>query len=103
MKRVKNSVFAILFALGLVAAPSGCAARTVYVVRRPPVARVEVVPVRPYPRAVWISGHWRWKHGRYVWVGGYWKKARPGYVWVPGRWIKRPRGWVWRKGHWKKY
>ena len=89
MKRVKNSVFALLFALGLVAAPSGCAARTVYVVRRPPVARVEVVPVKPYPRAVWVAGHWRWNHGR--------------YVWVPGRWIKRPRGWVWRKGHWKKY
>jgi hypothetical protein len=39
-----------------------------------PALRVEVVPVRPYPRAEWISGHWdRYGRHRYVWVRGHWR------------------------------
>lgn len=39
----------------------------------PPPPIVEVVPVRPYPAAVW----------------------------VPGYWVPRPRVWVWVRGHWR--
>lgn len=79
-----------------------CASRTIYVRKAPPKVRVEVRPAPPFKAAVWIPGHWQWKHGRYVWVPGRWIKARRGYAWVPGHWAKRPRGWVWIPGHWKR-
>lgn len=28
---------------------------------------------RPYPGAVWIPAHWRWRNGYRVWVYGYWR------------------------------
>ena len=41
----------------------------------PPPVRVEVVPVAPYPTAVWIRGYWfrdRYRH-RWVWLPGHWR------------------------------
>ncbi|MBD3162444.1 MAG: hypothetical protein GF346_08845 [Candidatus Eisenbacteria bacterium] len=41
----------------------------------PPPPRVEVRPVKPTPKAVWVPGHWKWR-GRpkgYVWIHGHWK------------------------------
>lgn len=71
------------------------------VVKRPPPARTEVRPAKPYTNAVWVKGHWKWSGGRYVWVSGYWLKSRPGKTWVAGHWAQRGRGWVWVKGHWR--
>lgn len=39
----------------------------------PPPARVEVIPVVPYPGAIWVRGYY--VRGRYgwVWVRGHWR------------------------------
>jgi hypothetical protein len=40
-----------------------------------PEARVEVIPVRPYPAAIWVRGYWfrdRYRH-RWVWAPGHWR------------------------------
>ena len=39
----------------------------------PPPARVEVIPVAPYPGAIWVGGYWT--HGRrhYFWVPGHYR------------------------------
>lgn len=39
-----------------------------------PPPQAEVVGMAPYPAAVWVKGHWAWRH------------RRGGYVWVPGHW-----------------
>jgi hypothetical protein len=40
----------------------------------PPPAKVMVnKPLKPFPGAKWVQGHWVWKHGRWVWINGYWK------------------------------
>lgn len=78
-----------------------------YVLAAPPplpVARVEVVPVRPGPRYVWVGGEWSWRgpHG-YLWVPGRW--AVPGHrgvAWVHGRWMNGPHGHRWVEGHWHR-
>jgi len=61
----KLVVFA-LFIIVLVG--EGCARRVVVV--GPPPPRVEVIPVAPSPRHVWIKGHYVTRGHRYVWVGG---------------------------------
>ena len=96
MKRIKLSLVFVLIWAGL----TGCASRTVYVMRPPPPSRVEVRVAKPAPHAVWIPGRWIWKRSRYVWMAGYWEVKPKGKVWVPGHWQKRPRGWVWIPGHW---
>ena len=52
-----------------------------YVVVQPalrpaPPLREEVITVAPYPRAVWVPGHWHWnrRFGEYVWVPGHWRR-----------------------------
>lgn len=47
--------------------------RVVYVEGAPPPRDyVEVVPVRPWPGAVWYPGHWQ-RHGRHwIWHNGHW-------------------------------
>lgn len=81
----------------------GCATRTVIVKREPPPLRMERPGPKPFPKAVWIEGHWQWNasSGDYVWISGHWVKPRPGKVWVKGHWKKVPGGWVWVKGYWR--
>jgi hypothetical protein len=88
--------FFTVLTLGLILMFStNCASRTIYVVKAPPAAKVTVVKTpAPYPRAVWVNGHWNWRSGKYVWVNGYWRKPRHGFVWVQGHWVKKPRRWV---------
>ncbi len=52
---------------------SGC---TYYIKEAPPPARVELRSARPYPRAVWIPGHWKWRgrRRRYIWIPGHWRR-----------------------------
>lgn len=58
-------IFSTLF---LILAVTGCARR---VVVQPPPPRVEVIPVSPSPRHVWVKGHYVRRHHTYVWVGGH--------------------------------
>ena len=46
-----------------------------YVVDEPaPAPLVEVVPVAPYPTAVWVGGYWGHGGGhRWLWHRGYWR------------------------------
>jgi hypothetical protein len=90
----------ILFLISLIyALIVGCGPTVI--ATKPPPYKTEVKPAKPYPNAVWMSGHWKWTGGNYVWVPGHWVKPRAGKKWVPGHWQKRPRGWVWVKGHWR--
>jgi hypothetical protein len=73
--------------------------------RRPPVARVEVISVRPGPSYVWVAGYWGWVGADYYWVPGRWTvpPQRVYTVWVSGSWDHhRGRGWHYRPGHWRK-
>jgi len=38
----------------------------------PPPDYVEVVTVRPYPRAMWVRGHWVRERHHWCWVPGHW-------------------------------
>ena len=67
----------------------------------PPAPYVEVVPVVPYPGAIWISGYWGWSSGQHRWVPGHYARPVPGHRWVPHRWAPGPRGsWELRGGVW---
>jgi hypothetical protein len=68
----------------------------------PPPPRREVVPARPPPGHVWVSGYWAWHDGRYFWVGGHFERPpRARAVWVEPRWEKRSGGYVFIEGVWR--
>ncbi|MCK5534985.1 YXWGXW repeat-containing protein [bacterium] len=53
---------------------SGC---TYYVKAPPaPAVKTEIRTIRPYPRAVWVPGRWKWRRrrGRHVWIPGHWRR-----------------------------
>lgn len=88
--------------LGLALAGStftGCAGS--YYVAERPVEPVYTRPVAPYPGAVWVSGEWSWRNGRYVYTNGYWARPRNNRVWVSGSWERGGNGYYWRRGHWR--
>lgn len=66
----------------------------------PPPPRVEVIPVMPYPGAVWVHGYWGWRGGRHEWVPGYYEAPRPGYRYEPHRWENSGGRWQLRLGGW---
>ncbi len=70
---------------------------------RPPAPRVEVIPVRPNPTAVWISGYWVYDYflEEWVWVSGYWDLHPASKVWISGYWISQDGVWVWIDGYWR--
>jgi len=97
--------FAVAALAGLFLLPSFAEAGVrVYVRFGPPKVRtVKVVKsVRPCAKAVWVSGHWRYKHGRHAWVKGYWVKPRYGYVYIQPRWKKNRYGYYYVAGCWKR-
>lgn len=66
--------------LGLLATlfvAGGCARRTVVVTH--PAPRVEVIPVAPSPRHVWVKGHYVQRGHRSVWVKGRYVTTRRRY------------------------
>lgn len=74
----------------------------VYVVRRPPPERVEVIDVGPGPGYVYVRGYWRYDGGDYVWAPGRWVQVdRRYHDWVPGHWAHDRHGWYWVDGHWR--
>jgi YXWGXW repeat-containing protein len=92
---------AALLGLGAACAPNPPPG-AMYVERRPPPVRVEVIGVAPGPGFIWIGGFWRWGGGQYVWVPGRWAARERGYHhWNPGRWRHTRRGWYWVEGRWR--
>ena len=74
----------------------------VYVARRPPPVREEVVVVRPGAEHVWIKGYWGLRNGEFEWNPGRWARPEPGFhAWVDARWEHEQRGWFFIEGHWK--
>jgi hypothetical protein len=104
MLKPRNLIPLVLLTVLFLAPLQSKAGVRVYVRFGPPHLRtVKVVkPLKPYPRAVWISGHWAFRSGRYIWVNGYWVKPRARHVYVPGHWEKSPRGWYFVAGRWVK-
>ena len=87
--------------IGVGSATSDAATR-VYVRVGPPATVVQVRPVSPGPRYVWVEGYQRWDGRAYVWVPGRWAvPPRVRAVWVPGRWVHEHRGWFFVEGHWR--
>ena len=99
MKRIGLYLSTLMLGVMLSAGCTGA----VYVTAEPPPLRVEIIPDRPEPRAVWVPGHWEWSHGAhdYYWVEGHWERHPRGRHWESGYWKKRPRGYVWIEGHWR--
>lgn len=106
MKRLTLTLAAAAAALlsGCVVVPAhrgGYVAEPGIVVDTPPPAPyAEVVPVMPYPGAVWINGYWGWSGGRHYWVPGYYERPRPGYRYEPHRWENQGGRWHLRIGGW---
>ena len=69
----------------------------------PPAPIVEVRPVAPSGRHVWVDGYHRWDGARFVWAPGRWeRRPHPAAVWVDGHWARHRDGWYWVEGHWKR-
>lgn len=66
----------------------------------PPQPYAEVVPVMPFPGALWIGGYWGWSGGRHQWVPGHYERPRPGYRYEPHRWENSRGRWHLRVGGW---
>lgn len=79
----------------------GCAPAVV--VKEPPAPKLETKPPKPFPRAVWIDGHWKWNSAanNFLWVSGRWVREKAGKVWIQGHWKRTSGGWKWVKGHWR--
>lgn len=108
---MKKSLLFLLISLFASIALAGCLAYVpgpppmdgVYAPGPPPEPVVEVVPVIPFPGAVWLGGYWGYGGRGWAWNRGYWDRPpRHGAVWAPGYWHHTgPRGWGWRPGYWR--
>jgi hypothetical protein len=102
IRLIRGVIAAVLLSMVLSAIPASAAAR-VYVRVGPPAPIVEVRPVAPGPRYVWVEGYHRWDGRAYAWVPGRWVlPPRARAVWVPGRWVHEKRGYYWVGGHWRR-
>ncbi len=92
----------VLIMLGLLFPTLFTACTATAVTQGPPVARVEVIPVAPSARHVWIPGHYVRRGRNYMWVNGFYRVAPPRYsAWAPGQWRQTRRGPVWVEGRWR--
>jgi hypothetical protein len=96
----RAAVVALLLVTGTSLAEAGT---RVYVRVGPPAAIVQVRPVAPGPRYVWVPGYHRWDRRAYVWTPGAWVvPPRRHAVWVEPRWRHdRHHGWYFVAGHWR--
>jgi hypothetical protein len=58
----------------------------------PPAARVEIVPPRPTPTAVWVDGEWTFRGKRWVWEPGGWVDPPGDAYFAPWIATRRPDG-----------
>jgi len=101
--RVVRGVFAAALLSTVLSAIPASASTRVYVRVGPPAPIVEVRPVAPGPRYVWVDGYHRWNGRAYARVPGRWVvPPRARAVWVPGRWVHEKRGYYWVDGHWRR-
>jgi WXXGXW repeat (2 copies) len=101
IRLIRGVFVAAMLSTVLSAIPASASTR-VYVRIGPPVPIVEVRPVAPGPRYVWVDGYHRWDGRAYAWVPGRWVlPPRAHAVWVPGRWVHEKRGYYWVDGHWR--
>ncbi len=76
--------------------------KSVVVEQAPPAPRLEVVPLSPGPRYVWVPGYWSYRYGHWYWVGGTWvMRPHATAVWVGGYWARHGRSYIWISGHWR--
>jgi YXWGXW repeat-containing protein len=54
----------------------------------PPPARVESVPQRPDPTAVWIDGEWTWRRQKWAWIAGRWVDPPFGSTFSPWTFVR---------------
>lgn len=97
--------FSLLIAiLGVFSLPARSDAGVRVTVRiGPPVRTVRVLrPRRPYYGAVWVNGHYVYRHGHYVYAKGVWIKPRPHHVYVQPHWRKSRHGYYFVPGHWRR-
>jgi hypothetical protein len=100
---VIRGVFAAALLSTVLSAIPASASTRVYVRVGPPAPVVQVRPVAPGPRYVWVDGYHRWDGRVYTWVPGRWVlPPRAHAVWVPGRWVHEKRGYYWVDGHWRR-
>ena len=96
-------------AAAIVAGPvTGCALYVrpmpgvMYIQRRPPAARVEVIPASPGPDFLWIGGYWGYHGADFEWVPGRWERHGEGRrEWVAHHWVHDRNGWYLVEGHWR--
>jgi len=102
-KSIKAAVAVAALSVALISG-QGEARAHVYVRIAPPrIHAVKVVrPARLFRHAVWVSGHYRYRHGAYVWVSGYWIKPRHGYYYVQSHWQPTRYGYRFVPGHWAR-
>ena len=103
---MKNSSVRLLLGAAALASALGSrpasAGVRVYVGAPPPAPIVEVHPVRPGPRHIWIDGYHTWDGHAYVWTPGRWDlPPRHRARWVGGHWRHHRRGYYWVPGHWR--
>ena len=68
----------------------------------PPPARVEMVPARPDPHAVWIDGEWLWRRARWAWLAGRWVVPVEGTAFSRWVFVRGADGRLWyASGEWR--
>ncbi len=60
-----------------------------------PPGRVEEVPTRPKPAAVWIDGEWTLRRARWSWMPGRWVEPAPGETFSPWVVVRGADGQLW--------
>src|SRR5438309_1860322 len=99
---MKRFLTILLFSGTLASVAPAPVSAHVYVRVAPPAPIVEVRPVRPSYRHVWVPGHHRWDGRDYVWVPGHWSvRPRRHAVWARGHWAHDRHGWYWVDGRWR--
>lgn len=101
--------FFTMFLLAALAAPAtGCMMAgpprvgVFYIARRPPAARVEVIPAAPGVGFVWVTGYWAYRDADFAWVPGRWERPMEGrHEWVAHHWEHDRHGWYLVEGHWR--
>jgi hypothetical protein len=95
-------LLAMIFAAGLIAAPTAAFAVTeIELTVAPPAERVEVVPA-PREGYTWQRGYWQWDNDakKYNWTEGRYIQNREGHKFVQHEWISDGGKWRFRAGHW---
>lgn len=100
--RPRRFIPSIAFALFLGITQLAGATPRIWIPAPPPAPIVEVRPVAPSRRHVWVEGYHRWDGRAYVWTPGSWSvRPRGRSAWVAGRYVHGSRGWYWVGGHWR--